>query len=138
MYKTVIIGNQSYGIDYNTPNQLIAAIPDLSGDVGTSIRVITHIPGCEDDEIVLPRHQCRDAPPPVNKATVDWLENVIERNEITDFDQIVEDHMDSVAIEHIQNTVDLVLVDVIHDHIDDNLPKIVKHEAKEVLAEYLM
>lgn len=137
MFKTVIIGDTEYGIPRDTPNQLIAAIPDLSGAVGTSIRIITHNPGYEDDEIVLPRHPCRDAPPPVNQATVDWLENIIERNEVTDFDQIVEDHMDSIVIERIETATDLVLSDIISDHIDDILDASVKKAAKDVLAEYL-
>lgn len=128
MYKTVIRGNERFGLPIDTPNHVIAAIPDLTGNA-TAFRVI--LPD-DREEIILPAG-IRDVPPPLDQKTIQYGEDLIRRNR----DPEPEDDFDEMAADRVQNAVDLVLLDVIHDHVDQVLEATVQKATLSVLAEYL-
>lgn len=136
MYKTVIINNQVHGIPRNTPDHIIAAIPDLTCSGVDTVTVIDPgdgTPGSNPTTTVLPRMPIRDPSPKVDAKTYQYVKDLMSANST----QEVEDNLDEIAADRVQNAVDLVLLDVIHDHVDQVLEATVQKATLSVLAEYL-
>lgn len=130
MFKTVINGHQTFAIPVNTPDHVIAAIPDLSGSETDYLGVIDPL-SSETRRVY--RNPIKEAPPKVDAKTYQYVKDLMSANSA----QEVEDNFDEIAADRIQNAVDLVLLDVIHDHVDQVLEATVQKATLSVLAEYL-
>lgn len=130
MYKTVINGDLVFGIPIDTPNHIIAAIPDLSCSASDSLRVFDPASGTY---VEVYRNPIKEAPPKVDAKTYQYVKDLMAANSTP----LIDDTIESIIQDRVETAVDLVLVDVIHDHVDQVLEATVQKATLNVLADYL-
>ena len=130
MYKTVDNGSYSFNVPVNTPDHITAAIPDLSCSCHDKIRVSDPASGTYKEVY---RPSIKEAPPKVDAKTYQYVKDLMTAS----FSPVEVDMIDPIVQERVETAVDLVLLDVIHDHVDQVLEATVQRATLSVLATYL-